>query len=295
MKLEYIVKNKDINKTIKDICISYFKISHRLLITLKKNECFFINDKKAFIYSTLNLNDKLTINLDYEEENANIVPINKPLNIIYEDDYILVVEKEANTPVHPSMDHFEDSLSNFVKYYFDSIGLKKKIRIVNRLDKDTSGLVIFAKCEYIQEALIKQMKDNTFIKEYIAVVEGLFKEKQGQINLPIARKEGSIIERCINENGDISITKYEVLKELNIENTDISIVKCILLTGRTHQIRVHMSYLGHPLLGDNLYGGKNILFKRQALHSYKISFIHPITHKQIILTSNIPKEFNFDF
>lgn len=291
MKLEYIVKNEDINKSIKDICISHFKISHRLLITLKKNESFYINDKTAYVYSVLNLNDKLTINLNYEEENENIVPINKPLNIIYEDDYLLVVEKEANTPVHPSMDHYEDSLSNIVKYYFDSINLKKKIRIVNRLDKDTSGLVIFAKCEYVQESLIRQMKEHTFVKEYIAIVEGFFKEKEGKINLPIARKQGSIIQRCIDQNGDKAITKYKVLKELKINNTNISIIKCRLLTGRTHQIRVHMSYLGHPLLGDDLYGGKKLIFNRQALHSYKISFIHPITNKKVTFISKIPKEF----
>ena len=299
MKLEYIVDKKHINKTIKDICLSYFKISHRLLITLKKNECFYINDKKAYVYNKVNQNDKVTIDLNYEEESENIVPNkNIPLDIIYEDEWLLVLNKNASIPIHPSINHFEDSLSNGIKYYFDSINLKKKIRIVNRLDKDTSGLVIVAKCEYVQEELIKQMKENIFSKEYIAIVEGFLNNKEGTINKPIARKKDSIIERCIDENGDISITKYNVIKELEINNKKdrknykVSIVNCKLLTGRTHQIRVHFSSIGHPLLGDDLYGGNKDLFSRQALHSYKISFIHPITNKKEEFISNLPKEFN---
>lgn len=135
------------------------------------------------------------------------------------------------------------------------------------------------------------MKENTFVKEYIAIVEGPFENNKGTINAPIARKDGSIIQRCVNENGDKSITHYEVLKQLEINNTKISIVKCSLETGRTHQIRVHMSYIGHPLLGDDLYGGNKEIFLRQALHSYKISFIHPIENKKVEYISTLPEEF----
>ena len=136
------------------------------------------------------------------------------------------------------------------------------------------------------------MTSGSFKKEYIAIVEGYFLENKGTIDAPISRKEGSIIERCVNINGDRSITHYEVLKELKINDKEISVVKCILETGRTHQIRVHMSYIGHPLLGDDLYGSDKILFNRQALHSYKISFIHPIESKNVKYKAELPEDFN---
>ena len=189
-------------------------------------------------------------------------------------------------PIHPSMDHYKDSLSNGVKYYFNSIGLKRKIRPVNRLDKNTSGIVIFAKNEYIQECLIKQMTSNVFEKEYIALVQGCLNKKEQIINAPITRKEDSIIERCVSENGDSAITEVKLINTFN----GYSLVKCNLKTGRTHQIRVHLSYIGYPVLGDDLYGTKSDLINRQALHAYRIKFIHPITKKEIEIISQITKD-----
>lgn len=138
---------------------------------------------------------------------------------------------------------------------------------------------MFAKCEYIQESLINQMSSGLFKKEYLCLAEGHFNEKTGTINLPIGRKKGSIIERCIDKNGQKSITHYEVLKEY--ENKNLSLVKCTLETGRTHQIRVHFKAINHPLLGDTLYGNPSKLFPGQALHSYSLSFIHPITKQEL--------------
>lgn len=281
MKLEYVATSNDNNKIIKEILLSHFKISHRLLITLKRNDCIYLNNSPSFVYKTLKEGDILNISFDYDEDNSNIIPKEMPLNIIYEDDWYLVVNKPSGIAVHPSILHYEDSLSNGIRFYFDKIGLKKKIRPVNRIDKDTSGLVIFAKNEYVQECLIRQMQSHNFNKEYIAFTQGFFKQKTGIINAPISRKENSIIERCVNSSGSASITHYEVIEEFKINNMEISKVKCKLETGRTHQIRVHMSYIGHPLLGDNLYGGNTNLINRQALHSYKIGFIHPITHKKV--------------
>lgn len=237
-----------------------------------------------------NFGDKISISFNYSEDNSNIIAKQMPLDIVYEDECLLILNKKSGIPVHPSVLHYEDSLSNSIKFYFDSINLRKKIRPVTRIDKDTSGLVVFAKNEYIQEFLIQQMKLGKFYKEYIAIVEGTFKEKKGTIYAPIARKEGSIIERCIHSDGLPSITNYEVLKEGKIQNINFSIVKCILETGRTHQIRVHMSYILHPLFGDDLYGGNTTFIQRQALHSYKISFLHPITKQILSLSSPIPND-----
>lgn len=293
MKLEYTVNSIDVNKKVKDILLSKLHISHRLLITLKKENCIFLNNSPIFVDKTVILNDKITVIFDYKEDNSNIIPRKMDLNIVYEDESLLVINKPSGIPVHPSINHYEDSLSNGVRYYFDKIGLKKKIRPVNRIDKDTSGLVIFAKNEYIQEDLIKQMKSNKFYKEYIAIVEGYFNDKKGTINAPIARKGESIIERCVNKNGEKAVTHYEVLNEFTVDDKRLSVVKCILETGRTHQIRVHLSYMNHPLLGDDLYGGNLSLIKRQALHSYRISFIHPITKLKINIEAKIPEDLNF--
>ena len=288
MRLTYTVKENDTYKTLKEVLKAYFKISDRLLLKLKKNDKILLNSEITYMHHPIKSNDIIEVFLDLEEDNSNIVPTKMDLDIIYEDESYIVVNKPAGIPIHPSMEHYEDSLSNGIKYYFDEIGLKKKIRPINRLDRNTSGLVIFAKNEYIQERLIEQMKNNLFYKEYIAICEGKFKNTKGIINAPIARKENSIIERCVSENGDIAITEYEVLN-YNSEG-NYSVVKCILKTGRTHQIRVHMSYIGHPLLGDTLYGHESSKINRQALHSYKMSFVHPVDQKKITYIATFPED-----
>jgi len=243
MKLTYkIIDNKYEN--IKQILKQEFNMSERLVLRLKTNNKIFSNDTPVSIYTQFAIGDTISILIDFEEDNSNIVPTKMDLKIIYEDEYYLVIDKPAGIAIHPSILHFDNSLSNGIRYYFDKIGLKKKIRPVNRLDKDTSGIVIFAKNEYIQECLVKQMKANTFEKEYVAILDGFLDKKSGIINAPIARKEDSIIERCVNENGDTAITHYEVIDEFN----NMSYVKFILETGRTHQIRVHSSYIGHPII-----------------------------------------------
>ena len=288
MKLTYIVNEKCNYTTLKEVLKAHFNISDRLLLKLKKSNKIFLNSKTTYLNKTLEKNDIIEVSIDFEEDNSNIVPTKMNLSIIYEDNAYLVINKPAGIPVHPSMDHFEDSLSNGVRYYFDSIGLKKKIRPVNRLDKNTSGLVVFAKNEYIQECLVRQMKNNIFHKEYIAICDGKFEEQKGVIDAPIARKENSIIERCIDENGDIAITEYEVMS-YNYEK-NYSIVKCVLKTGRTHQIRVHMQYIGHSLLGDTLYGNPSNLINRQALHAYRTSFIQPVSNLNVNYIAPIPSD-----
>jgi len=287
MILKYTVLENNIYYNLKDLLKNYFQISDRLLVRLKHEKKIFINEKICSVNTVLNTGDKISVFIDFIEDNSNIVPTKMDIDIIYEDQALLVINKPAGIPVHPSMDHFEDSLSNGVRYYFDQIGLKKKIRPVNRIDKDTSGIVIFAKNEYIQECLVKQMKTKEFEKEYIAICEGIFEEKSGTINAPIARKENSIIERCVSEAGDVAITHYEVIEE----HDTYSVVRCLLETGRTHQIRVHMAHIGHALLGDTLYGTSSTLIPRQALHAYRVSFIHPTTKQQLSFISKIPNDF----
>lgn len=285
MLLQFIVQNNNYSN-INQILKQELNISSRLLQKLINSKHIYLNNNIVDTRNSVKLNDVISVNLDFDEESENIIPQKMNLNIVYEDESFLIVNKPPQIAIHPSILHYNDSLANGVKYYFDEINLHRKIRPVNRLDFNTSGLVLFAKNQYIQECLISQMKNHTFCKEYIAVVYGKFKEKSGIINLPIARKENSIIERCISETGQQAITHYEVLQEF----TDISVVKCILETGRTHQIRLHMSAIGHPLIGDSMYGITSNFIDRQALHSSKISFIHPISKEHMSFECSLPED-----
>jgi len=204
------------------------------------------------------------------------------LNICYEDDDILVVNKEAGVVVHPTAGHPENTLANGIAWYYAKKKIKASIRPVNRLDKDTSGLVIFAKNPFMQNYLqiVSPMK-----KLYVAIVQGNLEEK-GTIDLPICRKPGSTIERMVSDDGDRAVTDFFVLKR----SEKLSFVKLELKTGRTHQIRVHLSHIGHPIIGDTLYGSDTSYIKRQALHAYRITFRQPFIDKCISIYAPVPED-----
>ena len=286
MKLSYKIDINDNFYNVLQVLKEKFLLSDRLITKLKKSNNIFLNNELTYTKHLVVSGDTVVANIDFEEDNSNIVPTDIPLDIIYEDEYLLIINKPAGIAVHPSILHYDDSLSNGVKAYFDKIGLRKKIRIVNRLDRNTSGIVIFAKNEYIQECLIKQMQSKDLKKEYLAIVEGSLPKNSGTLDFPIARKKGSIIERCVDQDGEKAITHYDVLNYSN----DLSLVHIVLETGRTHQIRVHFSYIAHSILGDTLYGNPSTLISRQALHSFKISFIHPISKERLCFEAPIPKD-----
>ena len=273
--IEYEVQN---SKTILQILKEDLSFSNRLISKVKNS--ILLNDKSAKTYDTAEIGDVVKIDLSFDETSDNIVPNSDiKLKILYEDEWMLIVDKPPFMPVHPSINHYEDSLSNGVKAYFESIGLNKKIRPVNRLDKNTTGIVIFAKSEYIQENLTE------YEKYYLAIVDGKT-DDSGIINKPIARKLPSIIERTIRDDGDQAITRYKTLEYKN----NMSLVECKLETGRTHQIRVHMASIGHSIIGDDLYGVSSTLINRQALHAYKIKFVHPVFRKEMVIESEIPDD-----
>ena len=273
MILKYIKQENDNYKTLRQVLDSQFKISYVLRLKLKRNNHIFVNGENTYLDHELMKGDTIIVDLDFDEENSNIVP-----------------SKPAGVAIYPSMRHFENTLSNGVKYYFDNIKLKRKIRPVNRLDFDTSGVVIFAKNEYVHSALSTEMQKGLFKKEYIAICTGIFDKKDGTINAPIGRKNDSIIERCVRDDGQEAITHYRVLNEFCNNDITYSELLINLETGRTHQIRVHTAYIGHPILGDSLYGNESNLINRQALHAYKVEFIHPITNKQLRFIAPIPDD-----
>ena len=281
MVLTHIVEKHEANQKISELLRKKFNISSRLLTKLKMNQKILVNNSPVFSSHIILENDQITVKIDFDEDDF-IISEKIDLNILYEDEYLLAVNKPAGMVVHPSSYHPNNTLANGVKYYLNN---NKKIRPVNRLDRDTSGIVIFAKNEYIQELM---KNDNSMQKEYLTIVTGILLNKKGTINKPIARKEGSIMERIVDENGQIAITHYVVLDE-SIEK-NLSLVHVTLETGRTHQIRVHFAYLGNSILGDTLYGTETNLINRQSLHAWKLSFTHPITKEKIQILADISND-----
>lgn len=285
MILTYTVLKAEEGQKISNILRNKLNISSRLLTKLKMNKKILVNDVPVFSSYIVKNGDFITIKINFEEKDY-IVAENIPLDILYEDDYLLAVNKSAGIVVHPSSYHLNGTLANGVKFYLNN---NKKIRPINRLDRDTSGIVLFAKNEYIQECM---KQENTMEKEYLAILTGLLNEKSGTIDAPIARKPDSIMERIVDESGQNAITHYKVLEAYCSNSTELvlSFVQVKLETGRTHQIRVHFAYKGNSILGDTLYGVETSLINRQALHAWRLSFVHPISKEQIMIEAPLPED-----
>lgn len=293
--LKYTAKSEDSGIKLKYILKNKLYISNILLSKLKLNKSILVNDKEQFANYILNENDKIEVTIPNNDNKFSdkFKIINKDIDILYEDEYLLIVNKQAGMPIHPSCDNYENTLSNYVAYYLENKGING-IHILTRLDKNTSGICIFAKNEYIQELFTRKKDDINLQKEYLCIVNDIVKKDHDIIELPIARKENTIILREVNKNGAYAKTEYFTLDKNYDKN--YSVLKVILHTGRTHQIRVHMSHIGHTLLGDDLYANESekLFIKsyilRQALHCKKVSFIHPTTNEFIQIQADIPDD-----
>ena len=225
-----------------------------------------------------------------ETKTLELRPENIPLDIVYEDDDVIVINKPQGMVVHPAPGHDEHTLVNALLYHCPLSTINGTFRpgIVHRIDKDTSGLLMVAKNDKAHRSLAKQLKDKTNIREYVALVHGRIAEDEGMINAPIGRSLKDRKKQAVVKDGRNAVTHFEVLKRYR----DYTLVKCILETGRTHQIRVHMKYIGHPLVGDPLYGPKKtIKGNGQFLHAGKLGFVHPTTGKLLIFEAPLPKIF----
>ena len=221
--------------------------------------------------------------------NSFIQPFKGELEIIYEDDFLIAVNKPGQMETHPCPSNRTSTLANIIMYFWQQKGEYHNYHIVNRLDKDTSGICIIAKNAFSHGVLSAQQKNGDFKKEYIAVVHGEMESKEGEITKPIGRSDKSIIKREVRSDGKFSKTLFKTVETIN----NFSIIKVITETGRTHQIRVHFSHIGHPLVGDWLYGcgdKERHLIKRHALHAERIEFYHPQTKEKLIFTTNLPDD-----
>ena len=277
-EINYTITSEFHNKTIEQFLKSQ-EYPHQAIVHLKKTpEGIKRNGIWAYVTEKLTEGDILSITLMENTISEHISPIQTEFSIVYEDEDILVIDKPANMPIHPSMNHHEGTLANGLMYYFENQNIPFVFRCINRLDRDTTGLTIVAKHLLSGGILSRQVSVKTIQRTYQAICEG-FVPEYGTIDAPIARVDGSTIERCVREDGELAITHYRRLTYSNEKN--LSLVELSLETGRTHQIRVHMKSIGHPIIGDFLYNPNYTYIQRQALHSANLTFVHPITKEKM--------------
>ena len=246
-----------------------------------------VNGVHYYMRQELSTGDHLQVRICETQNSEKIPPTKLALDIIYEDEDLLVLNKPAGMPIHPSLNNYTNSIANALAYYFQSQGKPFIFRCCNRLDRDTSGLTIVSKHLVSGNILSDMTKYREVHREYLAIARGSVTPSEGTIQAPLGRKDGTIIERTVDwEHGEDAVTHYKVVKEANGH----SLVSLRLETGRTHQIRIHMKYLGYPLIGDYLYNPDMEYMTRQALHSHHMEFTHPITGEHMSFTAPLPED-----
>lgn len=275
-------------KTIETILKDIWKTPKKLLHQLRMNKRVQVNGRVQTAWNVaLNKGDRLSVRL-FIEEDYGVNPEYIPISIAYEDDHLLIAEKPAGMDTHPN-EKEGGTLSNAVAFHLQTEGITTKIRHIHRLDQDTSGGVVFAKHALSGAVLDQMLEKRQITRTYIAFVHGIVKQKKGTINAKIGRDRHHPSRRRVSPTGDHAITHFETIEVF--PKQQMTLVKLKLDTGRTHQIRVHLSHLGYPIIGDHLYGGKSIGgMTRQALHAEHISFIHPFTNEKISISIPWPDD-----
>ncbi|MBQ2685085.1 MAG: RluA family pseudouridine synthase [Erysipelotrichaceae bacterium] len=284
--LTYIIKPEESGITIKDY-LKKKSFSHALIANLKKyDDGIMVNGVRKYTDHHLVSDDELNVCIREKPTVSRIMATELKLSVLYEDEDLMVVDKQAGIPIHPSRLNNTETLANAVANYLTDKGIDPVFHCINRLDKDTSGLTIIAKNMYAASLLSEMIRIRKIRRDYLAICEGIFRNKQGSVYAPITRNGTSMIRYVDHENGEYAETDYQVTGEGN----GLSLVRLTLKTGKTHQIRVHMKYIGHPLIGDRLYNPDNRIMDRQALHAQKLTFTHPVTGMNISITSDIPAD-----
>lgn len=289
--MEYLLEeNNRLDKYISE----KLNISRSKVQKLVDDGNILVNGKNTKSSYLLKYGDVIDTNLELDRE-IDIVGEDIKLDILYEDDYLLVVNKESGMVVHPAPGHYTKTLVNALIYHcnnnLSSVNGNIRPGIVHRIDADTSGVLVVAKNDMVHDNLAKQIKDKTVKREYIALVNGIINEESATIDAPIGRSDTDRKKMCVTAfNSKEAITNIYVLERLN----NATLIKCVLNTGRTHQIRVHLDYINHSVVNDPLYGNKKLIDKDfgQMLHAKTLGFLHPVTKEYMEFTSEVPKRFN---
>jgi 23S rRNA pseudouridine1911/1915/1917 synthase len=285
-KLKWIINEGDAGKLLREF-LKKEEISRTALTDIKfKGGSIQVNGEEVNVRYKLSIGEEVTVFFPMEYPSEGLKGEEIPLSILYEDEYLLVINKPSGMNTIPSREHPDGSLANALIGYYQQTGLQTTSHIVTRLDRDTSGIVLVAKHRHVHHLFSMMQRSGEVKRTYEAFAEGRVLLESGTIQAPIGRKDDSIIEREVREDGQFACTHYRVLER----NHGFTYLELSLDTGRTHQIRVHMTYLKHPLLGDDLYGGDRSLIARQALHCKKIKFIHPFLRKEMIFTAPLPDD-----
>ncbi len=276
-----------IDKVLSEI---YPRFSRSKIQNMIDNEDILVNDKLVKASYKLKENDEIALSI-YPDASLNVEPEDIPLDIVYEDDDLIIINKVQGMVVHPANGHHSGTLVNALLYHFKSLSNNDSIRpgIVHRIDKDTSGLLMVAKNDKAHEKLSAQLKDKTAYREYIALVKGEIDHNEGKIIAPIGRHPKDRKKMAVVNGGKDAITHFSVLERYN----GYTLIKCVLETGRTHQIRVHLAYIGYPIVGDVTYGKKdNLHLNGQLLHAKTLSLIHPRSNKRVTFSCELPEYFD---
>ena len=287
MEIVSNVENVRIDKYLSDNT----EYSREFIQKLIENNLVLVNDKKVKASYKVEINDKIIINDEDFKEECDIIPTKMDLDIVYEDEHVMVINKPSGLVVHPGSGNYTNTLVNGLIYYTNNLSdINGEVRpgIVHRIDKDTSGLLLIAKTNKAHEILAEDFKEKRVKREYIALLNGVFKQGSATIDAPIGRDKNFRERMCVTaENSKNAVTHMKVLKRYS----NHTLVSCILDTGRTHQIRVHMAYIGYPVYNDPVYAKKEATSFGQFLHSYKMKFVHPITKKEMEFEAPLPLEF----
>ena len=289
-KYEHTVTTEESGLTINQILRMNYKFSARFRTKMKYQSLVDLNGTPTPGYIKPGVGDLIGVRLP--DESSDFTPEDIPLDIVYEDDDLIIINKQAGIIVHPTKGHPEHTIANAVMKYMEDSGQSFKVRFANRIDMDTTGIIIVAKNANAQDALSSQMRRNTVVKKYYALAQGDMPEDHFSIGLPVGRPSQESIRRAVmTEGGKEAYTEVNVLERFASQKYgDHTLVEVILHTGRTHQIRVHLSHIDHPIAGDVLYDGKTDLMQRQALHAYYIEFDHPMTKERVSFETGLPDD-----
>lgn len=281
-----VLEHED-GKMIKEIIYGRLGLSRGLLRRMKNGGGVYLNGTPAYITQRVVAGD--TLNIQFADSPTNLVPQKLDLDILYEDSALLVINKRADMAVYPTRSYPERTLANGIAYLWQERGLERKVRLVHRLDRETSGTIIVAKEPFAYQGLVEQLRSNELSRKYLAIVKGILPEKSGVIDQPIGRSEsleGHALRRIVSSTGKDSKTYFQVIQEYG----NLSLLELKLASGRTHQIRVHMKWLGFPIIGDEMYYKGSDVIKRQALHAWSVNFKHPRTGKNLLIKAPLPSD-----